>query len=55
MGPGGGNDPESEPSGDGALQQHERGRNTATFVAWDAVATSPLNLPVREMDVYLAG
>ena len=34
---------------------HKRGMAPYVFVPWDAVASSPLNLPLEQMDVYIAG
>ena len=34
---------------------HKRGMAPYVFVPWDRVATSVLNLPVEQMDVYIPG
>lgn len=34
---------------------HKRGMAPYVFVPWDAVATSVLNLPIEQMDMYIAG
>ena len=44
----------SQQSGVQALN-HKRGMAPYVFVPWHDVATSPLNLPVEQMDVYIPG
>lgn len=38
-----------------AHRSHRRGLSPFVFVPWDQVASSPLNLPVSQMDVFIPG
>jgi hypothetical protein len=44
-----------EPEGEGTRKAHTRGMSPGVFVAWEQVLTTPLNLPPKEMDFYMAG
>ena len=36
-------------------RQYKRGLAPYSFVPWEAVHTSPLNLPIHKMDFYVPG
>jgi hypothetical protein len=44
-----------EPEGEGVRKAHSRGMCPGVLVPWEEVSSSPLNLPAKEMDFYLAG
>jgi F-box protein 9 len=54
-GGGGGAPHPEEPQGEGESKRHTRGMAPGVFVPWEEVLSTPLNLPGREMDFYLAG
>jgi hypothetical protein len=44
-----------EPEGEGTRKAYSRGMSPGVFVPWEQVLTTPLNLPPKEMDFYVAG
>eukprot|EP00775_Hariotina_reticulata_P009348 gene9348-9511_t len=47
--------PDEVPEGAGAVTSYRRGLSPCVFVTWEGVATSLLNLPAKDMDVWLPG
>lgn len=48
-------DPDSDPTGLGAVTSYKRGLSPCVFVPWEGVASSPLNLAVKDMDFWMPG
>lgn len=48
-------DPDADPAGAGSVTNYRRGLNPCVFVPWEGVATSVLNLPVKDMDFWMPG
>jgi hypothetical protein len=48
-------DPDEVPTGAGDVTNFRRGLAPCVFVPWECVATSVLNLPVKDMDYWMPG
>jgi F-box protein 9 len=51
----GSSDPDQVPTGAGDVTNFRRGLAPCVFVPWECVATSVLNLPVKDMDYWMPG